>query len=86
MNRDTKMGELARLKRERMRFQVKSDGVVKAFLFHLDPMDGDLAYVRRIDVDKIEIWMNDLVRYKKELDRINKRIQELAEELNESVD
>lgn len=86
MNRDTKIGELARLKRERMRMQVKIDGAVKAFLYHIDPMDDDLAYVRKIDIVKVEIWIDDVVKYKKEFDRLEKRIQELAEELGESGD
>jgi hypothetical protein len=86
MNRDTKVGELQRLKRERLRLAVEIDSTVKSILYHFDPMDDDLSYVRKLDPVKLEIWMNAIARKKQDYDKVAKRIEALAEELNESAD
>ncbi len=83
---DAKLGELTNLKREIRTITVEIDGLVKNIVVHFDPIDEDMTYVKRIDPERLQVYIDGIARKKKVLDRKRKRAAELAEELEESVD
>lgn len=79
--REYKLGRIARLREDRETMRVEIDAIVKALIYHFDPMDVDCTYVDKIQPAKVKIYANDIERKMTYYEKIMKEIRQLEEEL-----
>lgn len=79
-DRTFNLGRLSELQEQRDRLRVEIDALVKALIYHFDPMDTDCEYADRINVGRMKIYVNDIARKHQQLQKVLVEIIRLQEE------
>jgi len=82
--RTYKVGRLSELKRQRKTVRIEIDAMAKSIVLHFEPMDQDLAYVDKIDPERLMAYNDSIARKVKVLTKVNAEIKALVAELGES--
>lgn len=79
------VGQLTELKQKREQFRTEIDLAAKGIVIHFEPMDMDLHYVDKIRPERLDIYMKQITRVKKMLDKVLAEIERIEMELGENV-
>ena len=78
---------LGRLEEFRQRLQVlriEIDTAVKGILFHFEPLDRDLDYIKNLIPERLKVNVATIEKKMKEFKKISAEIEELQKELGEN--
>jgi hypothetical protein len=82
--RATRVGRLTLLKEQQERLRILIDTLAKDIVTAFDPMDIECTYADNINVTRLEIGVNQIRKYVKDLKKLNEEIVVLQSKLGEN--
>jgi SMC interacting uncharacterized protein involved in chromosome segregation len=76
-------GRISELSEQLQRLRISTDAVVKALLYHFDPIDNGLDYVDAINTERLEVYVSDIKKYTKEICKIKQEVDRLKGEVGQ---
>ena len=77
-------GRLSELSDQLQRLRISTDAMVKALLYHFDPIDNGLNYIDDIDTERLEVYVADIKKNTKEICKIKAEYERLKGEIGDS--